>query len=236
MSTRTVAARPGRGKHRAVVRLPALAGAGYTAAWLASLLVGAPNPSVSAPGARVVASFAGSGGPAMAMFVLAEGVAAIALAIVVVVVARPALHREVRPAARLAAQLSMGFGITAAAVSWAELALGTWLISALVPERRPGTAGAAYHALMRLDGAKMFLLAVMAAAVSAMALTTPLLPRWLAPMGFVLAASLVVSGLGYVLLAPGLADAVYVSGTLLLAFVTCSGVTVGLRAGRTGSW
>jgi hypothetical protein len=27
---------------------------------------------------------------------------------------------------------------------------------------------------------------------------------------------------------------VYVSGILLLAFVTCSGVTFGLRAGRTG--
>ena len=235
MSTRTAAARSTQGRHRAVVTVPVLAGAGYTAAWLASQLVGAPNPSVSVPGAQVVASFAGRGGPAMAMFVLAEGVAAIALAVVVVVVARPALHREARPAARLAAQLGVGFGITAAAVSWVELALGTWLISVLVPERRSGTAGAAYHALMRLDGAKMFLLAVMAAAVSAMAVTAPLLPRWLAPMGFVLAALLVVSGLGYVLLAPGLADAVYVSGILLLAFVTCTGVTFGLRAGRACS-
>jgi hypothetical protein len=45
-----------------------------------------------------------------------------------------------------------------------------------------------------------------------------------------LAASLAVSGLGYVLLAPGLASAVYVSGVLLLAFVTGTGVT--LRAVR----
>lgn len=176
MFTRTAATRPARGSHRAVVRVPVLAGAGYTAAWLASLLAGAPNPSVSAPGTRVVASFAGRGGPAMAMFVLAEGVAAIALAVVAVVVARPALHREARPAARLAAQLSVGFGVTAAAVSWVGLALGTWLICVLAPERQSGTAGAAYHALMRLDGAKMFLLAVMAAAVSTMTVTVRLRP------------------------------------------------------------
>jgi hypothetical protein len=234
MSTRTAAARSARGRNRAFLRVPVLAGVGYTVAWIASLSVGAPNPSIAAPGAQVVASFAGHEGRAMAMFVLAEGVAAIGLAVVGVVVARPALRRPGSPRVRLAAQLGAGFAIAAAAASWVELGLGTWLMSALVPERRSGTAGATYHALMRLDGAKMFLLAVMAAGLSALALTAPLLPRWLAPMGFVLAAALVVSGLDYVLLAPGLADSAYVSGILLLAFVTCTGVTFGLRAGRTG--
>ena len=234
MSTRTAAARSARGRNRAAARVPMLAGAGFALAWLVSLSVGAPNPSVAAPGAQVVTSFAGRGGPAMAMFVLAEGVAAIALVVVAVAVARPALYREARPGARLAAQLGAGFAIASATVSWIELALGTWLVCVLVPERRSGTAGAVYHALMRLDGAKMFLLAVMAAALSTVAMTTALLPRWLAPMGFVLAASLVVSGLGWVLLAPGLADSVVVSGALLLAFVACTGVTFGLRLGRTG--
>jgi len=41
-----------------------------------------------------------------------------------------------------------------------------------------------------------------------------------------LATSLAVSGLGYVLLAPGLASTVYVSGILLLAFVTGTGVAL----------
>jgi hypothetical protein len=233
MSTRTAAARSAPGRNRAVARVSVLAGAGYMIAWLASQLVGAPNPSIAAPGAQVVASFAGHGGPAMAMFVLAEGVAAIALAVIGVVVTRPALHKEARPGARMAGRLAAGFAIAAAAVSWVELGLGAWLLTVLVPDRRSGTAGAAYHAVNRLDGAKMFLLAVMAVALSALAMTTPLLPRWLAPVGFVLAASLVVSGLGWVLLVQGLANAVYVSGVLLLAFVTCTGVTFGLRAGRT---
>jgi hypothetical protein len=128
--------------------------------------------------------------------------------------------------------LGAGFAIAASAVSWIELALGIWLISALVPQRRSATAGTVYHALMRVDGAKMFLLAVMAASLSALALTAPLLPRWLAVIGFVTAAGLAVSGLGYVLLAPGLGNAVNVSGILLLVFVPCTGVTFGLRAGR----
>lgn len=129
--------------------------------------------------------------------------------------------------------MGVGFGLAAAAISWVELGLGTWLIFTLVPEGRSGTAGATWHALNRVDGAKMFVLAVMAAALSVLAMTTPPLPRWLAPLGFLLAAALVVSGLGYVLLAPGLGTSVWVSGILLVVFVTSFGVTFGLREGRT---
>jgi hypothetical protein len=212
-----------------------LAGVGYLVAWVVSQSVGAPTPSIAASGAQVVTSFAGRGGPNMAMFVLAEGVAAVALAVVAIAVTRPALHRAAsRPGARLAARVGVGFGVAAAVVSWAELALGAWLIAAVVPDRQTGTAGAAFHALNRADGAKMFLLAVTAAALSVMAMTAPpLLPRWLPGLGFLAAATLMVSGLGYVLLAPGLGDSVYVSGVLLVAFVASIGVTFGLRDGKT---
>jgi len=51
----------------------------------------------------------------------------------------------------------------------------------------------------------------------------------------------VTSGFGYLLLAPGLASAVYVSGTLLLVFISATGITLRSRgeddaraqAGRT---
>ena len=81
----------------------------------------------------------------------------------------------------------------------------------------------------------MFLLAAMAVALSTVALTSHVLPRWLAPLGFLLAASLAVSGLGYVLLAQGLASVVYVSGILLLAFVTSTGVTLDVAPGPGGA-
>jgi hypothetical protein len=219
---------------RAPLSVPVLAGAGYVAAWIASLSVGAPNPSVNASGSQVVADFAGHGGAAIAMFVLAEGVAAIALAAVVAAVAWGTRGRAPGRKARLAGQLGLGFGLAAAAVSWFELGLGAWLISAPVPQRRSGTAGTAYQALIQIDGAKMLLLAAMAVSLSCLALTSPALPRWLAPLGFVLGVALVVSGLGYLLLNPGLANSVSVSGILLLAFVGATGVTFGLRAGRAG--
>jgi hypothetical protein len=75
------------------------------------------------------------------------------------------------------------FGIAVAAVSWAQLALGTWLISELVPDRRTATAGAAYPAFTRMDGPKMFLLGAMALAISRLARRSPVLPRRLAPLG-----------------------------------------------------
>ena len=234
MSTRTTDARSARGRNRALLRVPVLAGVGYAVAWIASQSVGAPSPSIAASGAQLVTSFAGHGGQNMAMFVLAEGVAAVFLAVVAIAVTRPALRQgSARPGARAAAQLGVGFALAASAVSWVELGLGTWLIFTLVPQGRSGTAGATWHALNRVDGAKMFVLAVMAAALSVLAMTTPPLPRWLAPLGFLLAAALVVSGLGYVLLAPGLGNSVYVSGVLLVVFVASTGVTFGLRDGRT---
>jgi len=222
VTTQTTTEHPACARHRTGRSVPVLAGIGYTLAWIISLSVGAPNPTVAARGSQVVAAFAGHSGPAMAMFVLAEGVAAAASAIVLISVARAGR----RSGARLAGLTGAGFGVAAAVVSWTELALGAWLVYGPVASRRTAAAGTAYQMLTRLDGAKMFLLAAMAVALSAVALTSQALPRWLAPLGFFLAASLAVSGLGYALLAPGLASAVYVSGILLLAFVAGTGVTL----------
>ena len=106
------------------------------------------------------------------MFVLAEGVAAAALAVVVISAARAARQSG----ARLASLTGAGFGIAAAVVSWIELALGAWLVYGPVAGRRTAAAGIAYQVLTRPDGVKMFLLAAMAVALSAVALTSHVLP------------------------------------------------------------
>ena len=214
-------------RRRMAVSLSALAGAGYTAAWIISLSVGAPNPSVAAPGTKVVAAFAGRGGPALVQFAFNEGIAAVALVTVVTLIARAA-RRCGPPRAGLAAA---AFGTAAAGVSWAQLALGAWLFSALVPDRRTAAAGAVYHAITRIDGVKMFLLAAMALAISQVARKSRILPRWLAPTGVLLAAALLTSGIGYLLLCASLASAVYVSGPLLLIFVCATGMTLRSRRG-----
>jgi len=228
MTAQITPTQPDRLGRRTAVSLSALAGIGYAAAWIISQSVGAPNPSVAASGSQVVAAFAGRSGPNLAMFALAEGAAAIALVAVMTAAARAARRGGQRRAGLAAA----AFGIAVAAVSWTELALGTWLISGLVPDRHGATAGAVYHAIMRIDGAKMFLLGAMALAISQLARRSPILPRWLAPLGALLAAALVTSGLGFLLLIPGLASAVYVSGVLLLIFVAATGIA--LRSAKGG--
>ena len=85
---------PGR---RMAVSLSALAVIGYAAAWIISLSVGAPNPSVAASGSQVVAAFAGRSGPGLAMFALAEGVAAIVLVAVMTSAARAAPPLQAGP-------------------------------------------------------------------------------------------------------------------------------------------
>jgi hypothetical protein len=210
-------------RYGAARSLPAFAGIGYTVAWVAGLATGAPEPSVSASGGQVMAAFAGQDWSVMVMNVLAEGIAAAALAVVVLTAARAAQGERARQAWLLAA----GFGLAAAAVSWGEIPMGAWLMYGAIPSGQTATAGAVFHALMRVDGAKMLLLAGMAAALAWLALTSVRLPLWLVPLGLLLAATLVVSGLGYLLLLPGLAVAVWVSGILLLVFVTATGLAIG---------
>ena len=120
MTTETMTKLPARAVRWRFMRVPAAAGIGYSVAWIAGLSVGAPNPSVAASGAQVVAAFARHRGSTMTMFALAEGAAAIALAIVAISVASAAR----RCGARLAGLAVAGFGIAAAVVSWIESAWG----------------------------------------------------------------------------------------------------------------
>lgn len=210
-----------------IARRPAaVAGIGYTVAWLLSVVVGEPMPSVAASGGQVVAAFAGHDWQVIVNLVLSEGVAAVALAVVVLMTARAAY----RAGARRAGLAAAVFGVTAAAVSWTELGMAAWLQLGPVDSGHAATAGTLWSALQRTDGGKMFVLALMAVALAALSLASAALPRWLAPLALLLAAGVVISGLGYVLLANALSDAVLVSAPLLLVVVTATGMT--LRTSR----
>jgi hypothetical protein len=207
---------------RAVRTPAAVAGIGYTVSWILSFVVGAPMPSVAASGDQIVTAFAGHDWPSIVSLVLQEGIPAVALAAVVLLVARAAR----RAGARRAGLAVAVFGVVAAAVSLAELVMGAWLQFGPVTSGHAAAAGSLWSAIQRVDGAKMFVLAAMAVALAVLSLTSAALPRWLAPLALLLAACLVISGLGYVLLASALSDAVFVSGVLLLAAVTATGVTL----------
>jgi hypothetical protein len=215
---------------RAIRRPAAVAAICYTVAWAVSPAAGAPTPNVSASGVQVVAAFAGHGWPTIVNLVLSEGIAAAALATVVLLVARAARQAGARRAGLAVAV----FGVTAAAVSWAELVMAAWLQYGPVASGNAATAGSLWSALQRIDGGKMFVLAAMAVALAVLSLTSAVLPRWLASLALLLAVALVTSGLGYVLLAAGLSDAVVVSVVLLLGVVTAAGVT--LRTSGQQAW
>lgn len=215
---------------RAARRPAAVAGICYTAAWVVSFAPGAPMPGVSASGGQVVTAFAGHDWPTIVNLVLSEGIAAVALAVVVLLVARAAR----RAGARRAGLAVAVFGVTAAAVSLAELVMATWLQYGPVASGHAATAGTLWSAVQRTDGAKLFVLAAMAVALAVLSLTSAVLPRWLAWLALLLAMSLVASGLGLVLLAAALSHAVYVAGVLLLVVVTAAGLT--LRTSLQRAW
>jgi hypothetical protein len=158
--------------------------------------------------------------------VLSEGIPAVALTAVVLLVARAAS----RTGARRAGLAVAVFGVAAAAVSLAELVMAAWLQYGPVTSGHAAPAGTLWSAVQRTDGAKLFVLAAMAVALAVLSLTSAVLPRWLAPLALLLALSLVISGIGLLLLTNGLSNAVFVAGVLLLAVVTATGVT--LRASR----
>jgi hypothetical protein len=143
------------------------------------------------------------------------GLPAVGLAIVSVVLARAASRSGAVTAARLAA-IS---GVTAAAISLLQFALGIVLAGTTAP----GTAHLLYESVNGLDGAKMLTLAVLGVAGAA----SGLLPRWLRYVGIALSAAIAGSGVACLLLLQDLAALAYVSGPLLLVFITGTGVVLG---------
>ena len=117
-------------------------------------------------------------------------------------------------------------------MSLIQCALGLWLAGWVVPAGDAGRAGTLFAAINRLDGVKMLALAAMAAGGAALVRRTHLLPGWLGYLGALLAAALVVSGIGYLLLSSALAPAAFVSGPLLLVWVTAAGISVAGRQDR----
>jgi hypothetical protein len=76
------------------ITAPALAGIAYSTAWVLGLAVWPSNLDVDATNAKVVATFGAHEGAAMTQFLLFEGLAAVALAVVVLALGQAARRRE----------------------------------------------------------------------------------------------------------------------------------------------
>jgi hypothetical protein len=192
------------GRRHITLTVTGIIGIGYTLSWIAGLSIPAPSPSFTATNSQIAAALAGHG-PAVALqFALTEGLPAIGIAVVSVALARTARSR-----------LTLITGLTAAAISVVMFALGLVLVA--------GTHPAVYHAIDRIDGVKMLLLAVLGIAGASAAV----LPRWLRYAGGALAVSIGVSGIAYLLLLPSLSAAAAPGLIFLLVFITGSGLVLG---------
>lgn len=221
----TAPSTPIRAPRRWLLAAPAAAGIAFVAAWVTGLLVWPSNLKVAASGHKVVSAYTGHEGVAVAQYLLVEGLAGIALAFVVIALARAAGRRGANRLGRIV----LLAGIGAVVVSLLECALGLLLAVVAVPDGEIGRAGTLFHLINRMDGAKMLALAAMALTGAGLARRGGLLPRWLGYIAGLLAAAMIASGVGYLLLNNTLAQAAATSLALLLIWVSATGVTLGRR-------
>jgi hypothetical protein len=231
MTTQSVATSPNMAVGRrggSLITAPAAAGIAYAAAWVLGLAVWPSNLGVAATNVKVLATYRAHQDAAITQYLLVEGLAAIALAVVVIALGRAARRRG---AERLGVATVVA-GLSAAALSLVECALGLLLAGSVAPDREADRAGRLFDLINRIDGVKMFALAAVAVAGVGLA-RRAVLPRWLGYTAGFLTVALIASGAGYLLLNTSLARAVFVSGPLVLVWVTGTGVALG-RTNRSG--
>ena len=230
MTTQSAATAPrmsvGR-RSRNLITAPAVAGIAYSTAWVLGLAVWPSNLDVAATNAKVLATYRAHQLAAMTQYLLIEGFAAIALAVVVLALGQAARRRG---AERLGVATVVA-GLIAAALSLAQCVLGLLLAGSVAPDGKTDQAGRLFDLINRMDGVKMFALAAMAVA-GVWLVRRALLPRWLGYTAALLMVALIASGAGYLLLNSTLAQAAFVSGPLLLVWVTGAGVALA----RTNRW
>ena len=202
-------------RRRRLLTVTGVTGIAYTVSWIAGLAVPAPSPKLTASGASITAALAGHQAAVVAQFALTEGLPAVGLAVISIALARAARRSGAAGHARVA----LAAGLAAALISLAQFVLGAILAAAA----SPAAAHLLYESVNRLDGVKMLALAVLGLAGA----TSGVLRRWLRYAGITLAIAITCSAVAYLLLLPGLAGLAYVSGPLLLLFVTGTGIALG---------
>jgi hypothetical protein len=203
--------------------LPGAAGVAYVVAWVAGLAAWPANLALNATAGQVAAAYRAHHTGATVQYLLVEGVAGVLLGVVLACVLRAARDQVGRRAAGPAVLSAI-----AVLTSLTQTVIGLFGIAAASggPASRAGTL---FDLVDRLDGVKMLALA---AAAIWLAVSGPVLPRWLRGAGILLGLALITSGCTYLTLWNPLAWAVYVSGPLLLLWVAGSGLALTMAAGR----
>ncbi|HEX4215595.1 MAG TPA: hypothetical protein VIA06_19930 [Candidatus Dormibacteraeota bacterium] len=196
----------------------------YVLAWAVGLSVGPASADVTASPAQVVHRYLAQSGGALASYLLTEGLAALALAGVVILLHRAARSRSVGKPMLVA-------GLAAAAVSLAQCCTGVLVVAWIAPAGHITISATLIDLINRVDGAKMLILAVMALTALPVA-RARVLPAPFTYLAVLLALSLVLSGIGYLLALAPLMEAAFISLPLLILWILAVGVVLAWRAGR----
>jgi hypothetical protein len=200
------------------VYLPGAAGVAYLVAWAAGLAAWPVNLALNATAAQVETSYRAHPAGAVTQYLLVEGLAGVLLAIVLgYAVLAGRLSTRTATAAAL--------GVIAVAISLIQCVIGLFLTAAATGDHI-GASGTLADLVTRLDGAKMLALACAAALLAASGAAGRVLPRWIRASTVPLGLALIASGYAYLVLSNGLAWTVYISGALLLLWVTSTGIAL----------
>ena len=212
--------------------LPGAAGVAYLVAWVAGLSEWPVNLPLNATAAQTTASFAAHPAQAVIQFLLVEGIAGLLLGVVlgyaVLPLVRPSAALRVKgatPRATVAAVL----GAVAVAMSLTQCVVG-FLAASAATAHDVTRCGDLSNLVNQLDGVKMIAIAGTAAVLATLGGTGLALPRWLRIGAVPLGIALVASGYSYLALWQPLAWTAFVSGTLLLVWVTGLGITLTVQA------
>jgi hypothetical protein len=206
-------------------RVPAAAGVAYLAAWVAGLAAWPANLALTATSAQVAAAHRAHAAGATTQYLLVEGVAGLLLG---VVLAAGLAGGRGRPAVA-ARPLAIGLSVLAVLTSLVQCGLGLAVVAAAT-SHQVSRSGDLFALVNRLDGVKMLALALVAVCFVATRDQVGRQPRWLTVTAELMAVALTASGLAYVLLANSLGWTAFVSGPLLLIWVTGTGIWLTARA------
>lgn len=209
------------GRAALIAYLPGAAGAAYFAAWVAGLSVWPDNLALNATAAQAAAAYAAHPAQAVVQYLLVEGLAGLLLGVVL----GCALLPRLRGAGALRARSAALLAVTAVGVSLAQCVIGLMLVGAATGHD-VSRAGDLSNLVNQLDGIKMIAIAASAVLLAVPGGPASGVPRWLRVVGVALAAALVASGYAYLALSQPLAWTAYVSGTLLLLWVTGLGIAL----------
>ncbi|MFD0342338.1 hypothetical protein ACFVH0_27305 [Streptomyces sp. NPDC127117] len=200
--------------------------AGYThaGAWILGFAaVRGAAPEVGDPHAAIASAYADRPVQSVAQALLVHGVAAVGLLVI-----GSALLDRSRRTGSAAARSAAWAGRVAGALALVQLVLELIAVSGADPASPDGT-GALFDVVQSADGIEMLALAVLAAAACTASRHGTLLRRREVVIGWALAATITVSGIGYLLLSTALTPMAYVSLPLLLLWTAVLGAALGRR-------